>query len=281
MDFKDKISEDLINLALLEDRVNEDVTTNSLKDYDNSVIAEVSAKENGVISGIGIFKRVFEKVDSNIIIEVFKDDGDTVKVGDEVLSIKGLESSILKAERTALNFIQRLSGVATLTRKYVNALQETNVILLDTRKTTPGMRYLEKKAVVDGGGNNHRLNLEDMAMIKDNHIIMAGSITKSVLKIKEKFPNKKIEVEVKNIDEFKESVKLSVDIIMLDNFKYDKLLEVLKIERGDIKIEVSGNINIDNIRKRAVKGVDYISVGALTHSYKALDLSLNIVERKR
>jgi len=149
--------------------------------------------------------------------------------------------------------------------------------LLDTRKTTPGMRYLEKQAVIDGGGTNHRMNLEDMAMIKDNHILMAGTISNAVSKIRENYPDKKIEVEVKNIVEFKEAVKLNVNIIMLDNFTEDKLIEVLKINRGKIKIEISGNVTLENIKEKIINGVDYISVGALTHSYKALDLSLNII----
>jgi nicotinate-nucleotide pyrophosphorylase (carboxylating) len=198
-------------------------------------------------------------------------------VGDIVLEIRGYESSILKAERTALNFLQRLSGVASVTRTYVEALKGTSVKLLDTRKTTPGMRYLEKKAVLDGGGNNHRMNLEDMVMIKDNHILMAGSISEAVKKIRKFSPDKRIEVEVKNIKEFEEAVGLNVDIIMLDNFDEITLQKVLMINRKSIKIEISGNITLDNISTRAKYGVDFISVGALTHSYKSLDLSLNVL----
>ena len=279
MKIKDRVTNELIDLALDEDHVNEDVTTNSLKDYDNIVIAEVTAKEQGIISGIDVFCMVFKKIDPDIKIEILKKNGDRVKIKDTVLRITGFEGSILRGERTALNFLQRLSGSATLTGKYIDALKGSSVKLLDTRKTTPGMRYLEKKAVLDGGGTNHRMHLEDMAMIKDNHILMAGSISKAVIKIRENFPDKKIEVEVKNIEEFKEAVKMSVDIIMLDNFTDNSLIEILNLKRDEIKIEISGNVTLDNIKDKVKEGVDYISVGALTHSYKALDLSLNIHKR--
>ncbi len=277
MDFEKEITNELIELALKEDRIKNDVTTNALIEYDRTVLAKVSAKEDGVISGIDVFIKVLYKVDKSLNVIVSKEDGDSVNVGDIVLEIRGYESSILKAERTALNFLQRLSGVASVTRRYVEALKGTSVKLLDTRKTTPGMRYPEKKAVLDGGGNNHRMNLEDMVMIKDNHILMAGSIGKAVEKIRKFSPDKRIEVEVKNIKEFEEAVSLDVDIIMLDNFDELTLQKVLMINRNDIKIEISGNITLDNISTRAKHGVDFISVGALTHSYKSLDLSLNVL----
>ncbi len=276
MDFEEQIENNLIELALKEDKVTEDITTNSLKDFDNIVIAEVTAKESGVISGIAIFCKVLKKVDSRIEIEILKNSGDSVLKKETVLKIKGFEGSILRGERTALNFLQRLSGVATLTSLYVEALRGSTVKLLDTRKTTPGMRYLEKKAVLDGGGTNHRKNLEDMAMIKDNHILMAGSISNAVEKIRENYPEKKIEVEVKNIEEFMEAIRLKADIIMVDNFDQKSLIEILKIDRGNIKVEISGNVTLENIREKVKVGVDFISVGALTHSYRSLDLSLNI-----
>lgn len=276
MGFEEQIENNLIELALKEDKVNEDITTNSLKDFDNIVIADVTAKESGVVSGIEIFCKVLKKVDSRIEIEILKNSGDRVKIKDIVLKIKGFEGSILRGERTALNFLQRLSGAATLTSLYVEALRGSTVKLLDTRKTSPGMRYLEKKAVLDGGGTNHRKNLEDMAMIKDNHILMAGSISNAVTKVRENHPEKKIEVEVKNIEEFKDAIRHKADIIMVDNFDQDSLIEVLKIDRKNIKVEISGNVTLENIREKVKIGVDFISVGALTHSYKSLDLSLNI-----
>jgi nicotinate-nucleotide pyrophosphorylase (carboxylating) len=225
-----------------------------------------------------VFSAVFQTLEPGIKIKVFKGDGVPVKKGDIVLELIGMESSILKAERTALNFLQRLSGIATLTRRYVEKLGALNVTLLDTRKTTPGMRYLEKKAVKHGGGTNHRMNLADMAMVKDNHIKMAGSISHAVKKIREKYPDKKIEVEVKNLEELEETLALvpGVHMIMLDNFSPELINEAVKRNNRQVKLEISGNVNLDNIAEKAVPGIDYISVGALTHSFKSLDLSLNI-----
>jgi nicotinate-nucleotide pyrophosphorylase (carboxylating) len=279
--FEERLLQEIINLALEEDRVRDDVTTNSLKIYDNQVTAAVIAKENGIISGTGVFINTFITVDPVISINVFKGDGSEVKKGDIVLEIKGMESSILKAERTALNFMQRLSGIATLTKKFVDKLKPYHTTLLDTRKTTPGMRYLEKKAVKDGGGSNHRMNLEDMAMVKDNHIEMAGTISNAVKKIREKFPGKKIEVEVKNLTELEETLSLDVDMIMLDNFNTGMLKEAVQAvkqsqNRQPAQLEISGNVNLENIEQKAAVGVDFISVGALTHSFKSLDLSLKI-----
>jgi nicotinate-nucleotide pyrophosphorylase (carboxylating) len=279
--FEEQLMQEIINLALTEDRVRDDVTTNSLKDYDNQVTAAVIAKENGIISGTGVFINTFITVDPLVSINVFKCDGREVKKGDIVLEIKGMESSILEAERTALNFLQRLSGIATLTKKFVDKLKPYHTTLLDTRKTTPGMRYLEKKAVRDGGGTNHRLNLEDMAMVKDNHIEMAGTISNAVKKIREKFPGKKIEVEVKNLTELDEALSLEVDMIMLDNFNIGMLKEAVQTVkqsqyRHRAKLEISGNVDLENIAEKAAVGVDFISVGALTHSFTSLDLSLKI-----
>jgi nicotinate-nucleotide pyrophosphorylase (carboxylating) len=270
----------IIELALVEDRVRDDVTTNSLLGYDREVTARVTAKENGIISGTQVFSAVFQTLDPGIKIKVFKGDGVPVKKGDIVLELIGMESSILKAERTALNFLQRLSGIATLTRRYVETLGALNITLLDTRKTTPGMRYLEKKAVRHGGGTNHRLNLADMAIVKDNHIKMAGSISHAVKKIKEKYPDKKIEIEVKNLEELEEALSLvpGVHMIMLDNFSPELINEAVKRNNQQVRLEISGNVDLDNIAEKAVEGIDYISVGALTHSFKSLDLSLNIEE---
>ncbi|HLP46178.1 MAG TPA: carboxylating nicotinate-nucleotide diphosphorylase [Candidatus Kapabacteria bacterium] len=278
--FEESLTKQIINLALAEDKVWEDVTTNSLLDYDAQVTASVTAKEEGIISGTGVFTAVFQTIDPQITVKILKDDGSPVKKGDVVLEITGRESSILKAERTALNFLQRLSGIATLTGKFVEKLKPFAAILLDTRKTTPGMRYLEKKAVKDGGGSNHRLNLEDMAMIKDNHITMAAGITNAVKKIRQKFPGKKIEVEVKNLIELKEVLAIipAVDMIMLDNFNPTLLREASEINNRRVKLEISGNVNLENIEEKAAAGIDFISVGALTHSFKSLDLSLNIFQ---
>lgn len=282
--FTRELTRRIITLALEEDRVENDVTTNSLLECDNNVCAHVTAKEEGVVSGTGVFCAVFNTVDPLIHVTIVKSDGSTVSRGQLVLELTGKESSILKAERTALNFLQRLSGIATLTRRFTEKLKPYGITLLDTRKTTPGMRYLEKKAVVDGGGANHRLNLEDMAMVKDNHIKMAGTISNAVHRIKTNFPEKSIEVEVKNLKELDEVLALAneVDIVMLDNFSPYLLKEAVRRNRDCgslVKLEISGNVNLDNIKEKAAvaQGIDYISSGALTHSFRSLDLSLNII----
>lgn len=284
MKFEEDLMVEIIQLALTEDKVRQDVTTHALLEYDRCVLARVIAKADGVISGVEVFIKTFQILDQTVSFQVRKHDGSPVIAGETVLDIRGRESSILKGERTALNFLQRLSGIASLTRKFVDKLKPYPCVLLDTRKTTPGMRYLEKKAVRDGGGTNHRLNLEDMAMVKDNHIMMAGSITGAVQKVKEKHPDKKIEVEVKDLDELREALALPVDMIMLDNFQSEGIKAALVLKSSGInpavKFEVSGNVTLENIEEKARLGIDYISVGALTHSFRSLDMSLDIVDIK-
>jgi nicotinate-nucleotide pyrophosphorylase (carboxylating) len=277
MDIERACLKKIILLALAEDRVEADVTTNSLLAFDGPARAEVRAKAAGVISGTGVFGKTMQAVDSSLFITVVKADGSSVLPGDLVLEVKGKESSILKGERAALNFLQRLSGVATLTRRFLEKLRPYRTELLDTRKTTPGMRYLEKQAVRDGGGCNHRLNLEDMAMVKDNHIEMAGGIAAAVAAVRHAFPVKKIEVEVKNIPECEAALALGVEMVMLDNFPLDQVCRAVALNRGRAKLELSGNVTLENIAEKAVCGVDFISVGALTHSFQSLDLSLKIV----
>jgi nicotinate-nucleotide pyrophosphorylase (carboxylating) len=277
MDLEQSGLNEIIRLALAEDRVEADVTTSALLAFDGPARAVVRAKADGVISGTAAFAKTMHAVDPGLRISVDKTDGDPVVAGDRVLQIAGRESSILKAERTALNFLQRLSGVATLTREFVEKLRPFPTVLLDTRKTTPGMRYLEKKAVRDGGGTNHRLNLEDMAMVKDNHIEMAGGIAAAVVAVRLACPGKKIEVEVKNMAEFRQALDLGVEWIMLDNFPHDQAALAVAMSRGRCKLEISGNVTRENIAEKAATGVDFISVGALTHSFRSLDLSLEIV----
>jgi nicotinate-nucleotide pyrophosphorylase (carboxylating) len=276
MDIERACLKKIILLALAEDQVEADVTTTSLLAFDGSALAEVRAKAAGVISGTLVFEKTMQAVDSSLKITVAKADGSAVLPGDLVLEITGRESSILKGERAALNFLQRLSGVASLTRQFVEKLQPYRTKLLDTRKTTPGMRYLEKKAVRDGGGCNHRLNLEDMAMVKDNHIQMSGGIPAAVAAVRRTFPGKKIEVEVKNIPECEAALALGVEMIMLDNFPLDQVRRAVILNRGRARLEISGNVTLENIAEKAASGVDFISVGALTHSFQSLDLSLNI-----
>ena len=268
----------IILLALEEDEVQNDVTTNSLTDYDSDISALVIAKGNGIISGTDTFIRVFSEVDDSVNIEVLKGDGTFVENGDHVIKLTGRKTSILKGERTALNFLQRLSGIATLTKRFTDLMEGSGIKLLDTRKTTPGMRYLEKKAVVDGGGTNHRMNLKEMAMIKDNHIKMAGSISKAVDLVRENSKNVKIEVEVTDIPELKEALSKKVDIIMLDNFNIDLLDKAVKLKIPGVSYEISGNVTLENIQDKLCNGIDFISSGALTHSFRSLDLSLEISE---
>lgn len=270
----------IVRLALEEDRVWDDVTTNSLAALDGPARAELRAKESGVISGIEVFILTLREVDPELEVDVFLGDGCEVRRGDLILEVSGRESSILKGERSALNFLQRLSGVATLTREFVERLKPYRAVLLDTRKTTPGMRYLEKNAVRHGGGRNHRLNLEDMAMIKDNHIAMADGITPAVARVRAAHPGKMIEVEVSHIVELQEALDLGVELIMLDNFSPDMTREALACNRGRARLEISGNVTLENIAEKAAAGVDFISVGALTHSFRSLDLSLKIVRSK-
>lgn len=270
----------IVRLALEEDRVWDDVTTNSLAALDGPARAELRAKESGVISGIEVFILTLREVDPELEVDVFLGDGCEVRRGDLILEVSGRESSILRGERSALNFLQRLSGVATLTREFVERLKPYRTVLLDTRKTTPGMRYLEKNAVRHGGGRNHRLNLEDMAMIKDNHIAMADGITPAVARVRAAHPGKMIEVEVSHIVELQEALDLGVELIMLDNFSPDMTREALACNRGRARLEISGNVTLENIAEKAAAGVDFISVGALTHSFRSLDLSLKIVRSK-
>ncbi len=277
MDLEHRCLKKIIRLALEEDRVRNDVTTNSLSGLDGPARAELRAKESGVISGIEAFVLTLREVDAELAVDVFLGDGCEVRAGDLVLEVSGRESSILRGERAALNFLQRLSGVATLTQAFVEKLKPHRAELLDTRKTTPGMRYLEKNAVRHGGGRNHRLNLEDMAMIKDNHIVMAGGIAPAVARVRAAHPGKAIEVEVKNIAELQEALDLGVDLVMLDNFSLDMAREAVACNRGRARLEISGNVTLENVAEKAAVGVDFISVGALTHSFHSLDLSLKIV----
>ena len=278
----DKISDlkrRIVLLALEEDEVSNDVTTNSLSEFDSDITAVVIAKEEGVISGTGMFILTFMEVDPSVKIKILKEDGAEVFKGDITTELSGPKTSILRGERTALNFLQRLSGIATLTKKYTNLIKGSGITLLDTRKTTPGMRYPEKKAVKDGGGTNHRMNLCEMAMIKDNHIRMAGTISKAVDMIRKISPDTKIEVEVTGIDELKEALSKNVDIIMLDNFDTTLLDEAVDLKVKGVKYEISGNVNLDNIKTRIHNGIDFISSGSLTHSFKSLDLSLEISDK--
>ena len=278
------IIKEIIRCALDEDIQTGDVTTQAV--IPDSVFGKGKflVKADGVIAGLSVAKNVFEMNDDKIGLKVLIPDGGKVKAGDIVAEVEGKASSILTAERTALNFLQRMSGIATLTNKFVEEISHTKAKILDTRKTVPGLRLLDKEAVRLGGGKNHRIGLFDMFLIKDNHIEIAGSITNAVNACrnfqKKKNSILKIEVETKNLDEVKEAFACNVDIIMLDNFKTEMIKKAVTLINGKCLVEVSGNINLNNVKEVAETGVDFISVGALTHSVKALDISLEVELRK-
>ncbi len=274
----------LIKKAVKEDMgKNGDITTDSIISPGKKGRAILKAKSDGIICGLHIFEDTFFYIDKDLKIETFFSDGDRIVKGDVVAVIKGSLNSILKAERTALNFIQRMSGISTCANQFSEAVKDTKAEILDTRKTLPGFRTLDKYAVKTGGAKNHRIGLFDMFLIKDNHISAAGGITKAVEKAikfrKKKGLDSKIEVEIKNIDEFKEALELEVDRIMLDNMSVEDIKKCVKLNKGKKKLEISGNVSLDRVRELAETGADYISVGALTHSVKAMDLSL-LVEQE-
>ena len=266
----------IISEALREDIGSGDVTTNLIVPNETVSKAVIIAKADGIIAGLPISKAVFKKLDNKIIWKDLIHEGEYVSAGTEIVRLKGSYRTLLTGERTALNFLQRISGIATATSKYVEKLKGLNTVILDTRKTVPGLRMLDKYGVEIGGGTNHRIGLYDMVLIKDNHIKVAGGIIEAVTEIKNKITKKiKIEVEVTNIDEVKLAMDAGVDIIMLDNMSVKQMKEAVKLIGGNVKVEASGGVNLKTVRAIAETGVDFISVGALTHSVKALDISMN------
>lgn len=268
------IIDDIIKNALQEDISSEDISTVSTVPENSISTVDLIAKEEGVIAGLSVFKRVFEIL-GGVEVNLLKKDGDLVQPGMLLADIQGTTRKLLSGERVALNFLQRMSGIATLTSKFVNEIKGTNAKLLDTRKTTPGLRILEKYSVKIGGGENHRFNLSDGIMLKDNHIAAAGGLKNAVSFARSSCSFvRKIEVEVENIDMLLDALEADADIIMLDNMSVSAMKEAVKIVGYKALTEASGNITLENIHTVAETGVDYISVGALTHSYKVLDLSM-------
>lgn len=265
---------ELVKQSLLEDIGSGDITTDSLELVKTITQATIVAKEDGVIAGLNIFAEVFKQVDPDINITLYKRDGDKVHNKEEIAKLQGNPMSLLKGERVALNFIQRMSGIASLTAKMVEQIAGTHAKLLDTRKTTPMLRCLEKYSVKVAGGYNHRFGLYDMIMLKENHIRAAGSISKAVEMVKKNNCTYKIEVEVTNLEELKEAVEAKVDRVMLDNMSLEKMKEAVELYHGKVELEASGNVRLETIREIAETGVDFISSGAITHSYKSLDISL-------
>lgn len=273
----EKLIDKLIDLAIEEDIATGDVTTNSIIPESSRAVAELKMKADGVISGLEIARKVFERFEKDIVWTPFVKDGDTVRKGDIILRIEASYRCLLLGERLSLNILQRMSGIATETARYVKELTGTRTQLLDTRKTAPGLRILDKMAVKDGGATNHRMGLYDMAMIKDNHIKVAGNITNAVKQVREHIATEiKIEVETTNLTEVREALASKADIIMLDNMNNAEMTEAVRIINGQAKTEASGNMSIPRLKEVAATGVDYISVGALTHSVTALDISMNI-----
>ncbi|MBQ8364512.1 MAG: carboxylating nicotinate-nucleotide diphosphorylase [Bacteroidaceae bacterium] len=283
MNIKDELIDKLIDLAFAEDIGDGDHTTLSSIPADAMGKNMLLIKEDGVLAGVEMAKRIFARFDDTLQVEVLIEDGAEVKKGDIAMYVTGSVRSLLQTERLMLNVMQRMSGIATMTRKYVRRLEGTNTRVLDTRKTTPGMRIMEKEAVRIGGGVNHRIGLFDMILLKDNHVDFAGGITAAITRAQEycKANGKdlKIEIEVRNFDELQEVLDLGgVQRIMFDNFDTEKTRKAVEMVAGRYETESSGGITFDTLRDYALCGVDYISVGALTHSVKGLDMSFKAVK---
>jgi nicotinate-nucleotide pyrophosphorylase (carboxylating) len=265
----------IILAALDEDIGTGDITTESCIPYDAKAKAVLRAKEDGILCGIGVFARVFELLDKGVVVTPLKADGDKLAKGDVFCRIEGNARSVLTGERTALNILQRMSGIATQTSAASAAIAGTRARVTETRKTTPGLRVLEKYAVKVGGGANHRFNLSDGVLIKDNHIVAAGGITQAVNLSRNNIPHTlKIEVETGNLDEVREALAAGADIIMFDNMSNDLMREAVAVVNGRALTEASGNMGDKNLREVAETGVDIISIGALTHRIKSLDISM-------
>jgi len=278
-----KYLEELLKIWFAEDIGDGDHTTLCSIPENAYGKSHLIVKDNGVIAGVEVARKIFEYFDKELKMSVFINDGEEVKPKDIVFEVEGKIRSLLQTERLMLNIMQRMSGIATVTRKYVKLLEGTGANVLDTRKTTPGLRYLEKEAVKIGGGMNHRIGLFDMILLKDNHVDFAGGIPQAIMRaknyLKEKNKNLKIEIEVRNFDEIRQVLEIGgVDRIMLDNFSVENTKKAVEMINHRYEIESSGGITIDTIRSYAECGVDFISVGALTHSIKSLDMSFKAVK---
>jgi len=267
----------VVRNALNEDIGDGDVTTQCVVPSTASLNGQFMAKEAGVVAGLEVVRLAFSLVDERAQLDPYVADGGQVEVGQVIAGVSGPGQALLTGERVALNFLQRMSGIATLTHRFVEAVRGNAAIILDTRKTAPGLRLLDKWAVRLGGGQNHRFGLHDMVLIKDNHIAAAGSISEAVARVRAKDkPGRPIEVEVKTLAELQQALALEVDRIMLDNMSLAEMREAVRLTSGRVPLEASGNVSLENVAAIAATGVDYISVGMLTHSVHALDISLDL-----
>jgi nicotinate-nucleotide pyrophosphorylase (carboxylating) len=279
MNFSNEDNE-LIDLALREDIGAGDVTSEYFVGDDDQASARAIAQERAVVAGAEVAAEVFRRVDPALRVEIVQKDGAIVSAGVAVLEVRGRARSILTAERVALNFLQRLSGVATLTHQFVEAAGLNGAKILDTRKTTPGLRELEKAAVVAGGGTNHRCGLYDMVLVKDNHLLARNGLAQlsaAIARVRQERPDLKIEVEADTLAQVRALLEVEgVDVILLDNMRATELREAVAIAKGKVKFEASGGVNLSNVRQIAATGVDFVSIGALTHSARAIDFSLEL-----
>jgi nicotinate-nucleotide pyrophosphorylase (carboxylating) len=273
---------DPIAAALKEDIGQGDITTDFFVPETLHAIGRVTARENAILAGTGAAAEVFRRVDPSIDIQVVRWDGDEVVAGDLIIEVRGLARSILKAERVALNFLQRLCGIATLTRQFVDAVGNHSAKILDTRKTTPGMRALEKAAVVAGGGVNHRFGLYDMVLVKDNHLATFGGLSKFADRIRQlrgERPNIRIEVEADDLEQARAFIEVEgIDVILLDNMPPAQMREAIALRKDNIRFEASGGITLKNVKRVAATGVDYISIGGLTNAARAIDIALEMTQ---
>jgi nicotinate-nucleotide pyrophosphorylase (carboxylating) len=279
--FDQSAAETLVRLALEEDLGNRgDITSRATIAPQTRLCGHIASKAEGVMAGLPLVEVVFRQVDPAVKVQFYCDDGDSVQSGTLIAEVEGSGQSVLTGERVALNFIRHLSGIATLTRQFVQAVAGTQAVILDTRKTTPGWRSLEKYAVQVGGGQNHRMGLYDMVLIKDNHIDGAGGITAAVNAVRTSpdCAGIPIEVEVRSLDELREALPLKVERVLLDNMSNNLMRQAVEITNGQVPLEASGNMTLDRVRSVAETGVDFISVGALTHSFTALDLAMKITQ---
>ena len=271
---------DPIAIALREDLGEGDTTTQFFVPPDLRALGKIVARERAVVAGAEVAAEVFRRVDPQLIVEIFQPDGRSLSGGETILEVRGAASSILTAERVALNFLQRLCGIATLTRQFVEAIGKSRAKILDTRKTTPGLRALEKAAVVAGGGSNHRSTLSDMVLVKDNHLSAGAGfsgIASAIQRLRQERPGIRVEVEAERLEQVRAFLEVDgIDVILLDNMEPTEMREAVAAGKGKVKFEASGGITLKTVRRIAASGVDYISVGALTHSARSIDLSLEL-----